>query len=313
MAVSVHPPYDWRNARRSSMRRSFLRFALPAAGSAIAVCASMLAGDSTPAQADQLFQALELNQDAFIVVAAPIGTSGQKAQLQIYEQVNAKKRPCFQTDNGTPARVNPLLGTFDFTGICSRYIDSVGYSTRVGGEDLFKTYRLVVRKSADDNLLFATAGPGKPELLVARTYGTAGPVDFLQFKFEPGWRLMRRAYGGRALGHVYLYRDSWPSEAVAATASPAATPPGTTPAATTPPAQAVPAPAAAVPATPPAKTAPAATGATSAVKSSQAAVVPSSAPPPPPALRSQTALPGAQVAQPSPKPASVKPPSAGGA
>ena len=45
-------------------------------------------------------------------------------------------------------------------------------------------------------------------MLVARTQGPG--TSFLQLVFEPGWQLKRRAYGGRSLGHVYLYRDSWP-------------------------------------------------------------------------------------------------------
>jgi hypothetical protein len=55
-------------------------------------------------------------------------------------------------------------------------------------------------------------------MLVGRTYGTAGPTAFLAFTLEPGWRVMRRAYGGRALGHVYLYREGWPGDAQTGTA-----------------------------------------------------------------------------------------------
>jgi len=255
MADSARLPYDWSTVHRSGMHRFLLRSAVsgigfaaaagalwmpavtakplsqttataplpvPAQTSGVAPAAipaaapaSASAAEKPVAKVTALFQALELNQTAFVAVAAPIGSSGEKAQLQIYEQLKANQRPCYQVQGAAPAKVNPLLGTFDFTGICSRYIDSVGYSTRIGSEDLFKTYRLVVRKTNDDTLLFATAGPGQPELLVARTLGTAGPTDFLQFQFEPGWRLMRRAYAGRPLGHVYLYRDGWPEEAAA--------------------------------------------------------------------------------------------------
>ena len=28
---------------------------------------------------------------------------------------------------------------------------------------------------------------------------------------EPGWRLMRRQYGKRTLGHLYVYRDAAPA------------------------------------------------------------------------------------------------------
>ena len=184
-------------------RRQLRRLALATVASlAIAPLASSAA---SPA----LFQALELDQGRFLLVAAPIG-NGSKAQLNIYEQVT-NRRPCFATSGAKPAAVNPLLGTFDFTGICGRFIDANGYSLRVGGTDLATSYRLSVRREAGDNLLLAIptrAGAG-PEMLVARTQGAGN--GFLQLVFEPGWRLMRRGFGGRALGHVYVYRDDMPA------------------------------------------------------------------------------------------------------
>ena len=184
-------------------RRQLRRLALATVASlAIAPLASSAA---SPA----LFQALELDQGRFLLVAAPIG-NGSKAQLNIYEQVT-NRRPCFATSGAKPAAVNPLLGTFDFTGICGRFIDANGYSLRVGGTDLATSYRLSVRREAGDNLLLAMptrAGAG-PEMLVARTQGAGN--GFLQLVFEPGWRLMRRGFGGRALGHVYVYRDDMPA------------------------------------------------------------------------------------------------------
>jgi hypothetical protein len=160
-----------------------------------------------------LFQAQDLEQTRFVLVAAPIG-DGSRAQLNIYEQVRST-RPCFSIGTERPAAVNPLLATFDFTGICGRYIDANGYSLRVGGDDLATRYRLSVVRSNADNLLMAIptkAGAG-PEMVVARTQGSGS--GFLQLVFEPGWELKRRAFGGRALGHVYVYRASWP-EATAA-------------------------------------------------------------------------------------------------
>jgi hypothetical protein len=164
---------------------------------------------ASSAASPALFQALELDQGRFLLVAAPIG-NGSKAQLNIYEQVT-NRRPCFATSGAKPAAVNPLLGTFDFTGICGRFIDANGYSLRVGGTDLATSYRLSVRREAGDNLLIAlpTKTGAGPEMLVARTQGAGN--GFLQLVFEPGWRLMRRAFGGRALGHVYVYRDDMPA------------------------------------------------------------------------------------------------------
>lgn len=184
-------------------RRQLRHLALGAVASlAVAPLASFAASPS-------LFQALDLDQGRFVLVAAPIG-NGSRAQLNIYEQIT-NRRPCFSTSGARPAVVNPLLASFDFTGICGRFIDANGYSLRVGGTDLATSYRLSVRREAGDNLLLALptkAGAG-PEMLVARTQGAGN--GFLQLVFEPGWRLMRRGFGGRALGHVYIYRDLLPS------------------------------------------------------------------------------------------------------
>jgi len=181
----------------------------------------LAAGSAGPGQASQLFQAMEVDQERFVIVAVPIGSTGSRAQLQVYEQIDPNKRPCYEVADGAPAAVMPLLGTFDFTGICRRYIDSQGYSARVGGDDLGSSYRFVVRKTDTDNLLIATpsgGASGKPEMLVGRTHGTAAATTFLAFKLEPEWRVKRRAFGGRALGHIYLYREGWPADAAQAPA-----------------------------------------------------------------------------------------------
>jgi len=168
-------------------------------------------GATAPSLASALFQAVDLSQESFVLVAAPIG-DGTRAQLNIYEQVKPT-RPCFTVASvppGTPAQVEPLLGSFDFTGICSRFIDANGYSVRVGGDDLAVSYRLTVLRQSGDNVLLAVptkAGAG-PEMVVARTQGPG--TGFLQLVFEPGWQLKRRAFGGRNLGHVYIYREGWP-------------------------------------------------------------------------------------------------------
>ena len=182
---------------------------LPLAAGAFATGVAFAAN---PAVASALFQAADLSQERFVLVAAPIG-DGVRAQLNIYEQVKPT-RPCFAVAPGSPAPVDPLLATFDFSGICSRFIDANGYSVRVGGADLATSYRLTVLRQSGDNVLLAVptkAGAG-PEMLVARTQGPG--AGFLQLVFEPGWQLKRRAYGGRNLGHVYLYRDTWPDTAI---------------------------------------------------------------------------------------------------
>jgi len=202
------------------LSRSLSRRILPAAAlSVAALCAGPSMAPARAQTAASMFAAGELDNQRFILVAAPIGSSG-RSQLNIYEQVNAR-RPCFATSSTLPAPVNPLLATFDFTGICGRYIDANGYSLRVGGTDLATSYRLMVRTDATGTLLLAlpTKSGAGPEMIVARS---GGPISgFHKLEPEPGWRLMRRTYGGRRLGHLYVYNDTWP---VAATgeATPAA-------------------------------------------------------------------------------------------
>ncbi|MBE9172529.1 DUF3747 domain-containing protein [Cyanobium sp. LEGE 06143] len=179
--------------------------------SALALVGAAALGPVTPpAVAASLFEATEVNPQSFVLVAAPIG-NGERAQLNIYEQIR-DTRPCFAMSGSQPALVEPLLSTFDFTGICGRFLDANGYSLRVGGSDLGSGYRLSVIRSNGDNLLLAVptkAGVG-PEMVVARTQGPGS--GFLQLVFEPGWGLKRRAFQGRRLGHIYLYRDTWPGE-----------------------------------------------------------------------------------------------------
>jgi hypothetical protein len=193
-----------------------------------------------PLRAQSLFSATELDQTKFVLVAAPIG-DGTRAQLNVYEQRSAA-RPCYAVQGGNPGVVNPLLATFDFTGICNRYIDANGYSVRIGGTDLATVYRLsVVRQPGDNQLLAIPTKTGAgPEMVVARSGGHSG--GFLLLVPEPGWKLMRRSFGGRALGHVYLYRDSWPA-APAAAAAPAGAAPAPQAAPATPPVLPAPAPA----------------------------------------------------------------------
>jgi len=177
-----------------------------------------------PAAAQALFQAVDVDQSKFVIVSAPIG-DGSRAQLNIYEQ-RSGARPCFSVQGSAPTEVNPLLSSFDFTGTCNRFIDGNGYSVRVGNSDLGTVYRLSVVKQANDTLLMALpTKPGAgPEMVVARSGGAGS--SFLLLVPEPGWKLMRRQFGGRVLGHVYLYRDTWPEAAPGgAPTAPAPVPP----------------------------------------------------------------------------------------
>jgi len=189
----------------SLRRRGSLPFAAKALCGAVALAAAFAPHGAT---AQSMFAAADLDPQRFVVVASPVGSSS-RYQLNIYEQVRSTK-PCFAIGAGKPAAVNPLLATFDFTGICSRYIDANGYSVRVGPSDLAGTYRLLVRSEAGDTLLIALpTKPGAgPEMVVARAGGAAS--GFHKLDLEPSWRLMRRQFRGRNLGHVYLFNETWP-------------------------------------------------------------------------------------------------------
>ena len=212
---------------QTASKNAVIHPVLPRAGLAAltALATSLTLATPSTVRASALFAAAEVDPQRFLLVAAPIGSTGERAQLNIYEQLKLT-RPCFEVAEGQPAQVNPLLATFDFTGICSRYIDANGYSLRVGSQDLATSYRLMVTRSGGDTLLLAfptKAGAG-PEMVVARTRGSA--PGFLKFELEPGWRLMRRQFGGRNLGHLYVYAETWPGTTAAsaepATAQPAA-------------------------------------------------------------------------------------------
>jgi len=116
-----------------------------------------------------------------------------------------------------------LLSTFDFSGVCNRYIDGNGYSLRIGSDDLGTRYRLSVVNTGSDIELLATPtkNPSQPTMLVARAGGAAS--GFVQLKLEPGWTLKRRAYGKKSLGHLYVYRDSAPVSGSSPTNAPAET------------------------------------------------------------------------------------------
>jgi len=177
---------------------------------ALAVFASALAtGLPQVANAHgSVFTAADVDESQFVMVSAPIG-KGESSQLNIYEQ-RTSARPCFAVSGASPAVVDPLLASFDFTGICNRYIDGNGYSLRIGGDDLGTRYRLSVVKTGSDVELLAvpTRDPSRPTMVVARSGGPGN--GFIKLNLEPGWKLMRRQYGKRTLGHLYVYRDGMP-------------------------------------------------------------------------------------------------------
>ncbi|MGC9503508.1 DUF3747 domain-containing protein [Baaleninema sp.] len=152
------------------------------------------------------FESTEVDNSDFIAIAAPIGqTNGY--QLLLVEQIS-DTRACWTERGINPTTVEPLLLDFDFSGICGRATDSNGYSIRMGDRDLGMQYSLrVIQRGSELVLVGIPFGLNRnlPQIEIGRTRGlTAG---FTRIYLDPGWRLTRRTYEGRALGHIYLTHD----------------------------------------------------------------------------------------------------------
>jgi hypothetical protein len=153
---------------------------------------------------------LPLNPKVYALVAAPISTTGSYT-LHIYEQVS-KKRKCWETDANNPNTIKPLLDDFDFTAICSRYIDSNGYSIRINDEDMGLIYSIKVFSSTKYLCLVGlprSSSMGLPALLLGKAARANSVGVFYRIRLEDHWHTSKRQFGGKSLGHLYLhYRDS---------------------------------------------------------------------------------------------------------
>jgi len=159
-----------------------------------------LAAAGIPLAAANLFDSQPLDEQRFAVLAQPVGSSRWK--LLVLEQIKA--RPLCWQERGD-GLVSPSLNRFNFKGICSRYLDSNGYSLRTGGSDMAASFRLKIEADNRGLSLFAIDSRRDQALLVARTTDNRRQRDaFVQFELEPGWSLERRRYKGRNLGHVYF-------------------------------------------------------------------------------------------------------------
>jgi hypothetical protein len=151
------------------------------------------------------FDNAEVKSDNFVLVAAPYGTN--QHQLLIIEQISTK-RACWNESGSNPAMVEPLLLNFDFTGTCGRSTDSNGYSIRMKGEDLGLDYILRIEERNGDLVLLGSNRRDltAPAIEIGRTGGNGN--GFKKIVLNPGWRLTRRTYQGKPLGHLYLTTDS---------------------------------------------------------------------------------------------------------
>ena len=162
----------------------------------------MLAASSSalPGWTRSLFDSKTLKQDQFAILARAVGRDSWK--LLVLEQIKA--RPLCWKDQAD-GLVEPTLNSFDFTGICSRYLDSNGYSLRTAGEDTKKSVRLRLRQGRNGLELHALDPNRTTAVVVAKARQARRDKNaFVKLKLEPGWQLERRAYQGRTLSHLYF-------------------------------------------------------------------------------------------------------------
>ncbi|MEG4044745.1 DUF3747 domain-containing protein [Microcoleus sp. Pol17_C1] len=176
------------------MKHSLARTVAALAGSAILTLGAIGSAKAFT------FDETDINQDRVIVIAQPRPSGGY--QLLILEQVS-DKRKCWSESGSNPVKVDPLLVSFDFTGICGRATDSNGFSIRMAGTDLALKYTLTLETVDGNVLLIGTPVDyqGK-SVIIGRTNGDVN--DFMKITLDPAWRLSKRAYQGRTLGHFYF-------------------------------------------------------------------------------------------------------------
>ena len=181
------------------MRRTYLQAAgMAATGVAATGFLALLLPNTLAARG--IFESKPLAQDRFAVLAQPVGRTGWK--LLVLEQI--KRKPlCWRPR--ADGLVEPTLNSFNFAGICSRYLDSNGYSLRSGGSDLGWRFRLRVMQRGSTLQLQAFNPDQKAPIVVGRA-----PIPrrqrngFVRLKLNDDWQLERRAYQGRTLSHLYF-------------------------------------------------------------------------------------------------------------
>ena len=176
-------------------RTYFRRAALGAAALGLTVAAGSL-----PGWTRALFDSRPLQEERFAILAQPVGQDRWK--LLVLEQIKARPLCWEKRRDGL---MNPSLNSFDFTGICSRYLDSNGYSLRTSGTDVDQRFRLRLDQGRHGLTLRAMDPDRGSTITVARaTKVRRNKNAFVQLTLEPGWSLERRVYQGRTLSHVYF-------------------------------------------------------------------------------------------------------------
>ena len=158
------------------------------------------------------FSEASVDADEFILVASPIGNRAH--QLLILRQLT-NERPCWSEAGGV---VDPLLLSFDFTGICGRSTDSNGYSLRMSGQDLGMDYSLRVIPSGNSLVLMAVSNRSGSRIPIGQTDGITN--GFAEIYLYPGWYISQRSYEGQPLGHFYITHQQDLNSFIAASPQP---------------------------------------------------------------------------------------------
>lgn len=145
------------------------------------------------AGAATLFESRPVEASRFVILAKPVARSDWS--LIVLEQLRPAPSCWQQRPDGL---IDASLTRFDYSGICSRYIDSNGYSLRVKGVDLANRYRLQLRQRGQDLQLLGSSPDSSEDLLLGRGSVQRRDRDgFVAISLEPGWQLRRRVYGAR--------------------------------------------------------------------------------------------------------------------
>lgn len=156
------------------------------------------------AGAAALFESRSLEPSRFMILAKPVARSDWS--LIVLEQLKPAPACWQQRPDGL---IDAALTRFDYTGICSRYIDSNGYSLRVNEVDLANRYRLKLRQRGQELQLLGSAPDSSVDLLLGRGSVQRRDRDgFVAISLEPDWQLRRRVYAGQTLSHIYFSSDA---------------------------------------------------------------------------------------------------------
>ncbi len=168
-----------------------------------------------------LFDTKPLDQSRFAVLAQPVGDHNWK--LLVLEQI--KRRPLCWTPR-PDGLIDPSLNNFDFSGICSRYLDSNGYSLRSGGRDLSRRFSLRLVQSGNTlHLQAMDPDQAMPIRIGSATVPRRDRNGFVKLTLNDAWTLERRVYQGRTLSHVYFSHPE-PVNRLLAKSEPSSSSPG---------------------------------------------------------------------------------------